>query len=275
MSFEFNEQQRELIKEYQKLLHFGYSKISEIQLNLNKTRVRKRVLYFMMGAMQGYSESILKLMGSEPVYEKPGESLLRSQFEIWLNMRFIYSNRSENGARLFLSDLIMTSNTFAKKHKKLWEKNPKWSMEFGFVKKPSDWDKFIYDNQKILKKYQKRHKDKEVNRLPSLYDRTLIIDEYLKKVGTFSENNSAEKFYTVFWQYLSQATHVNMSALQQSIRVKGTIPIESFFNIDSKPEDAERTLTISYQIYFSTLRLFLQVFNTYNRNEYEKFNKFS
>lgn len=49
MTFEFNEQQKKLIKEYRELIAFGYQKISKIALNFNKVRVRKRVLYFMMG----------------------------------------------------------------------------------------------------------------------------------------------------------------------------------------------------------------------------------
>lgn len=275
MSFEFNDDQKRLIKEYRELITYGYGKICKVSLDFNKFRVRKEVLYFMMGAMQSYSESILKLMGSEPVYEKPGESLLRSQLEIWLNMRFIYSSRSEDKARLFLSDLVMESNTFAKKHKALWNKYPKWNMEFGTIKKMNDWDKFISDNQKILKKYQKKYKDKEVTKLPNLYDRTLIIDKYLKKLGTFSENTSAERYYTLYYQYFSQATHSNMSGLQRFIRVKGDIIREPFFDIDSKPEDAERVLIISYQAYFATLHFFLQVFNIYDNQEYKGFKKYS
>jgi len=275
MGFEFNEQQKELIREYRELIAFGYKKISKIQLDFKKVRVRKRVLYFMMGAMQSYSESILKLMGSEPAYEKPGESLLRSQLEIWLNIRFIYSSRSEDKARLFLSDLIMESTTFAKKHKELWNKYPRWDMEFGTIKKPDDWDKFISKNLTILEKYQRKYRDKQVKKLPNLYDRTLAIDKYLKKLGTFSEKNSAEKYYILFYQYFSQATHQNMSGLQRFIRGTGNIFKEPFFDIDSKPEDAERVLIVSYQAYFTTLHFFLQVFNTYNSSEYERFKQYS
>lgn len=275
MAFEFNEQQKKLIKEYRELITFGYQKISKVQLDFRKVRVRKRVLYFMMGAMQSYSESILKLMGSEPVYEKPGESLLRSQLEIWLNIRFIYSSRSEDKARLFLSDLIMESTTYAKRHKVLWNKYPKWDMEFGTIKKPDDWDKFISKNLAILKKYQKKYKDKYVTKLPNLYDRTLAIDKRLKKLGTFSEKNSAEKYYTLYYPYFSQATHSNMSGLQRFIRGTGDIFKEPFFDIDSKPEDAERVLIISYQAYFTTLHFFLQVFNAYDSSEYKRFKQFS
>ena len=228
----------------------------------------------MMGAMQSFSESILKLMGTEPVYEKPGESLLRSQLEIWLNMRFIYSSRSENKARLFLSDLIMESITFAKKHKALWEKYPHWKMEFGRIKKKDDWVKFISDNLKLLKSYRSKYKDKNVTKLPGLYDRTLAIDNYLKTLGTFSENNSAEKYYTLYYPYFSQTTHSKMSGLQRFLR-RSDRNLEPFVDVDSKPEDAERILLISYQCYFSVLHFFLNVFKNYNAEEYKKFNQFS
>ncbi len=275
MSFEFNEQQKELIKEHRDLISYGYQKISKIPLDLKKVRVRKEVLFYMMGAMQSYSESIIKLMGSDPVYEKPGESLLRSQLEIWLNIRFIYSSRSEDKARLFLSDLIMESNTYAKKHKKLWNKYSKWNMEFGTIKKPNHWNNFISQNLALLKKYQKKYKDKQVTKLPNLYDRTFAIDKYLKKLGKFSEKNSAEKYYTLYYSYFSQATHSNMSGLQRFIRSTGDTFKEPFFDIDSKPEDAERILIISYHVYFATLHFFLQVFNVYDKAEYKHFKEYS
>ncbi|KKT66581.1 MAG: hypothetical protein UX25_C0034G0010 [Candidatus Woesebacteria bacterium GW2011_GWC2_45_9] len=274
MTFEFNTHQKELIKEYRELIAYGYQKMSGVQLDFKKVRVRKRVLYFMMAAMQSYSESILKLMGTEPVYEKPGESLLRSQLEIWLNMRFIYSSRSEDKARLFLSDLVMNSITYAKRHKTLWEKYPAWKMEFGTIKKPNDWDKFISDNLSLLKKYRTEYKDKHFTKLPSLYDRTITIDGHLKKLGTFSEKNSAEKFYTLFYPYFSQSTHANMSGLQRYMR--GMVAAkEPFLDVDSKPEDAERILSVSYQGYFSVLHFFLQVFNAYDPSEYDHFKRYS
>lgn len=274
MIFEFNEKQKELIREYRELLNYGFKKMSTIQLDFKKIRVRKRVLYFMMCAMQSYSESILKLMGTEPVYEKPGESLLRSQFEVWFNMRFIYSSRSEDKARLFLSDLVMESIAYAKKHKTLWEKYPAWNMEFGTMKQPRDWDKFISNNVDLLKKYRKGYKDKHVTKLPNLYDRTLAIDSHLKKIGKFSENNSAEKFYTLFYPYFSQSTHANMSGLQRYMRGTAASP-EPFLDVDSKPEDAERILSVSYHGYFAILQFFLKVFNAYNSSEYKNFNQYS
>jgi hypothetical protein len=274
MAFEFNAQQKELIKEYRELIAYGYKKISKIQLDFKEARVRKMVLYLMMGAMQSYSESILKLMGSEPVYEKPGESLLRSQLEIWLNIRFIYSSRSEDKARLFFSSLIMNSITYAKKHRDLWDKYPKWHMELGKIKKSSDWDKFISENLAILKKYQKKYKDKQVTKLPDLCARCLAIDKHLKNLGTFSEKNSAEKYYTLFYPYFSQSTHANMSGLLRYMRGTAAAP-EPFFDIDSKPEDTEKILVISYHAYFAALHNFLKIFNAYDSTEYKRFKEYS
>lgn len=274
MTFEFNDKQKELIKEYRELITYGYSKMSAVPLDFKKVRVRKRVLYFMMGATQSFAESILKLMSSEPVYEKPGESLLRSQLEIWLNIRFIYSSRSEDKARLFFSDLVMASITYAKRHKALWEKYPSWNLEFGTIKKPEDWDDFISDNADLLKKHCKEYKDKHVAKLPDLYARTLAIDKHLKKLGTLSENTSAEKYYTLYYPYFSQSTHANMSGLIRYMRGTVAVP-EPFIDIDSKPEDAERILVISYQAYFDVLHFFLQVFGAYDSAEYKRFKQYS
>lgn len=218
MTFEFTDHQKELIARYRELLAYGYSKLCTVSLNYNSVRVRKIVLYFMMGATQSYSESIMKLMSAEPVYDKPGESLLRSQLEIWLNIRYIYSSRSEDNARLFLSDLVMESITFAKRHKALWNKYPNWNLEFGTMKTATDWDKFISDNTDLLKKYRKRYKDKHVMKLPNLYDRTIAIDKYLEKLGTLSEKTSAEKYYTLFYQFFSESAHANMPGLQRYMR---------------------------------------------------------
>lgn len=274
MAFEFNDRQKELIDKYTKLLSYGYQKLSTTSLDYTKVRARKIVLYFMIGAMQSYSESMLKLMSSKPAYEKPGESLLRSQLEIWLNIRYIYSSRSEDNARLFLSDLVMGSITFAKRHKALWEKYPAWSLEFGTMKKATDWDKFIADNVNLLKKYRRKYKDKHVLKLPNLYDRTLVIDKYLKKLGTLSEKTSAEKYYTLFYQFFSQSTHANMSGLQRYMRGNVSNP-EPFLDVDSKPEDAERVLAISYMVYFDVLHFFLQVFGKYNPEEYKEYKQYS
>ncbi|HOX95978.1 MAG TPA: DUF5677 domain-containing protein [Candidatus Woesebacteria bacterium] len=274
MTFEFNNKQKKLVAEYHEIVTYGYKKLCSVSLDLNRTRVRKKILYFMMGAMQSYSESNLKLMSSKPAYEKPGESLLRSQLEIWLNLRFIYSSRSEDKARLFLSDLVIESIKYATNHKTLWEKYPSWNLEFGKIKKSDDWDKFIFENTKLLKKSQKKHKDKPVMKLPNLYARTIAIDKYLEKLGTLSENTSAEKYYTLFYPYFSQSTHANMSGLLRYMSGTAVSP-DPFFYIDSKPEDAEKVLTISYVAYFDVLRFFLQVFGVYNAAEYKRFKLYS
>lgn len=275
MGFKFNKHQEELVKEYQKILAYGYQKISSVELNFHKVRVRKTVLYFLMGAIQSYSESILKMMGSEPAFEQPGESLLRSQIETWMNMRFIYSSRSEEKARLFMSDILMESINYAKKHKKLWEKYPKWNLKFGHIEQPEDWDKFIQEQEKQLKKYRKKYGDKHVSKLPNLYDRALAIDKYLKSKGEFSEENSAEKYYVLFYKYFSQSTHLSMSGLSRYIRDMRDETRQSSFDIDKTPVACERVLGVSYQAYFTSLHFFLNKFGKYYGSEYDHFKKYS
>lgn len=271
---QFNKHQQKLIGEYKKLLLFGYNKISTIELDLKKVRVRKEVLYFMMGAMQSYSESILKIAGSIPIYEKSAEVLLRSQIELLLNIRYIYSKRSEENARLFLSDLLLESVDFAKRHRRLWNKYPKWNLVFGSIKKACDWDKFIMKNLHDLKLYRQKYGDKDVGKMPSLYDRIIAIDKHLKSLGKLKENNSAEKYYTYYYKYFSQTTHLSMSGLQRFMR--GTGPnTEPFLDIDSKPEDAERVLTVSYQVYLTVVRIFLQIFDCYEGKEFKPFLQYS
>jgi hypothetical protein len=65
-----------------------------------------------------------------------------------------------------------------------------------------------------------------------------------------------------------------MSGLQRYMRGKVAAP-EPFIDIDSKPEDAERVLVISYMAYFDILHFFLQVFGVYNEAEYKRFKDYS
>jgi len=268
---EFNSKQKLIIKEYQVLLIFGYSKIGKIQLDLNKTRMRKKVLYFLMGAMQSFSESILKLSSSIPVYERASESLLRSQFELLLNIRYIYSSRSEVNARYFFSDMLMESIKFANKHKQLWLEHPDWNLKFGNIQKPSDWDNFVQRNLKIIQKYRSKYKDCQIKQMPKLYERVQKIDNYLMRIGKLNEKTSAKKQYIYYYHYFSQSTHLNMSGLQTFLQGKGGVNI---FNIDSKPEDIEKPLSVSYCAYFDSLVFFTKVFNIYNKIEFSRFKHF-
>ena len=65
-----------------------------------------------------------------------------------------------------------------------------------------------------------------------------------------------------------------MSGLMRYMRGTAAAP-EPFVDIDSKPEDAERVLSISYQAYFDVLHFFLNVFGVYDGAQYKQFRQYS
>lgn len=230
----------------------------------------------MMTATQSYSESIFKLVGTSPIYDKAAEVLLRSLIEISINIQFIYLERSNKNAVLFIANLLLDTNDFAKKHHRFWDKHPTWALQFGEqMKKPCDWDPFILRNKYNLLKWAKELKIKIPNKIPNLYDRTVLIDKYLRLKNKLKEKNSAEKYYLLFYKYFSDVSHLSMPGLHRFLNYDRENKQPISFDIDAKPEDSERILMIAYQFYFTILRFFLKQFKKYDKSEFFDFDKYS
>lgn len=270
---EISDNNKELIKNFREILSYGFSRIQAFPLHRDKYRLKKQILHIMMAATQSYSEAILKLMDNPPVYDKAAEVLYRSLVENLINLSFIYSSRTQENALIFLAFSIQDNNDFAKKYKALMLKYPDWKLNFLEKDTPSKWDDFINENNKILDKYQRRHKLTLPDKLPDIKRRVILYDEYLKSKNKFSEKNNLESSYITFYKFFSQIAHLTMPGLERFLIRKpdGSEQVV----VDGDEKSIGRVLAITYRLYFVFLRFTLQQFNLYDRNEFEKFKSFS
>lgn len=81
----------QLTENFQKILEFGDKKIRSIDLQLNKTRIKKQVLFFIMCATQSYTEILFKVIKPPNIYYLAAESLFRTILEQYINIKFNYA----------------------------------------------------------------------------------------------------------------------------------------------------------------------------------------
>ena len=267
------QENKELILIFNELLRYGFSKLQGFPLHLDKYRLKKKLLHRMMAATQSYSEAILKLMGTTPVYDKAAEVLYRSLVENLINLGFIYSSKTQENALIFSADSIQDSNDFAKRYKALMLKYPTWKLDFGHIDTPEKWDKFIADNNKKLARYQKRNKVTLPNKLFGLKKRAIVQDDFLKAKNKFNQGKSFESYYVTYYKFFSQVAHLTLPGLERFfvVRPDGSMHLI----IDGDQESVGRILAITYQIYFVFLRFTLQELKLFNIEEYKKFDNFS
>lgn len=267
-----SKKQELLIKQFKDLLIYGYSKMQVIDLNWKKTRLKKKILYLIMGAAQSYSESILKLVTpfshSSSVFDKAAEVLIRSLAETLININYIYSVRSEKRARIFVAHSTKDKLDFAVKYKKFMNKYPSWKLAFADKKTTSDWDNFISKKKKELKQVEKKYG--QITNMPKIRNCAELADKYLNKTGKLNKKNSLESFYVNYYKFFSQMAHLTFPGLERFLNIE-IMSIE----IDGKPEDMERIILIAYQIYFVLLVFFMKKFDFYSISEFEKFKKIS
>lgn len=266
----------ELIANFREILTHGFNKTASFLLYENKYRLKKNLLYLMMAATQSYSEAILKLMdngNNTSIYDKAAEVLYRALVENFINLNFIYFSKSQKNALIFLAYSIHDKNDFADKFKKLMLKYPQWNLEFGNIKNPQDWDKFIDDNNKLIKSGEKKYKITLPKKIPDLRTRAVTYDNYLITRGKLKKNNSLESYYVTYYKFFSQIAHLTMPGLERFYEIDSAG--RRTLDIDGKPDSIDRILSITYQLYFVFLNFFLKEFKLYNKHEFSKFNRFS
>jgi len=267
---------KELLENFREILTYGYSKLSSFAFYENKYRLRKNLLYLMMAATQSYSEAILKLMNNSnnaSIYDKAAEVVYRSLVENFINLHFVYFSKTQRNALIFLAYSIHDKNDFAEKFKKLMLKYPKWNLEFACIKNPHDWDKFIDDNNKLIKTGEKKYKLTLPERIPGLRARAQAYDVYLKSKGKLEKANSLESYYVTYYKFFSQVAHLTMPGLERFYEVDSNG--KRTLDIDGKPDSIGRLVGITYQIYFVFLNFTLKKLGLYNAQEFVRFNKFS
>ncbi len=182
--------QKELLKIFQEVLHYGYSKMSTIPLDYTKTRQKKVLLYLIMGATQSYSESILELITPPNVYDKAAEVLFRSLTENLINLDYIFVGRTQRNAKVFLIHSLEDTIDFARKYKKFMSKYPSWNLEFGGIKTVADWEKFIDKKEKDVLRLKKKNKIPFKMVIPDLRSRAVEADNYLKSLKRLKQESS-------------------------------------------------------------------------------------
>lgn len=270
---EISEINKELINNFRQILSYGFTKLQAFPLHEDKYRLKKRLLYLMMAATQSYSEAILKLMGTIPVYDKAAEVLFRALAENNINLGYIYSKRTQENALIFLAFSIQDNNDFARRYRALMLKYPHWNLNFGNIDTPAKWDNFIDKNNRTLDIYQKKFKIKLPQKFPYIKERALEYDNYQKLKKTFRQDKSFESYYVHYYKFFSQVTHLTQPGLERFLihKTDGGMHIV----IDGDDESISRMLAITYQLYYIFLRFTLQEFDLYKKEEFVVFNKFS
>ena len=268
---ELSIKQKNLLIKFHEILVYGDSKLRATELNYKKLRTKKQVLYFMMGAVQSYAESILKLVQPPTIYNKAAEVLLRSIIETLINLNYVYASRTQHNALLFMIYSTKDQIAFAKRYKKFMQQHPSWNLEFGYIKKPEDWDEFLKNKQKEIKLGEKYFKKSLSDKLPGIRERAEISDKYLKSKGKLTEKKSLEKYYVLYYQYFSQVAHLTMPGLERFTSYDENNHLR--FDLDGKPDDIDRVVSVTYIIYFAILRFFLKEYKVFNKAEFEQFSK--
>ena len=251
----YSDKQKNLLENQRKSLIYGYSVMKKVSLNVKKVRFKKQLLYLHMGAIHSFSEAILKLIETRPIYDKAAEVIMRSIIELYINISFIYAGRNQKNAFIFLIDSTQDKIDFACKHREFWKKYPKWKLAFGdAILSYSDWNKFIDEKEKELKNILKKYKYKIPKKIPDIRGRAIIFDNYLKKIGMMKEYKSMEKNYVLFYKYFSQIAHLTISGLDRFVFTDKNNSLNMI--IDGKTEDIERIVIVTHQWYIGLLKFF-------------------
>jgi hypothetical protein len=263
----------DIIERFSTLLLFGSKKMSSVELNLDTTRIKKQVLYFIMCSAQSYSEGILKLIKPPNIYNLAAESIFRSLLEQYINIHLIYSAKSNKYAHLFLIQFLSNKVKFSNKNIALFTKYPDWKIDFGEIKNIKGWEKFRNKWASQALRYKKRFKIPIGENYPNIENCCRLYDREMKSKGKFKRLLSLEDFYVKYYDYFSQSAHLNMSGLNKFFKQHNNGKMSLV--VDGNEEDLIRTLVISYQFYFFILMTTLKKFGAYKRSDVDEFVEYS
>ncbi len=282
---ELSDKQKTLLQNFKELLIYGNNEFAKVGLKQKRTSLKKRLLFFMMGATQSYAESILKIITPvtehPAIYDKPALVLLRSLTENLININYIHACKTQANAARYWIDFLQQTVKFGGNYKALMEKYPKaqypdWDLTFGYggrdkrnINKPTDWDKFMRKLERQINSLQKRYKLPTKSQLPNIKDRCIECDNYLKAKGKLNQGNCLEKLYVTYYPYFSQITHLTAPGLNTFIK---SLPDGSIrADVDAPADEIETIIPVTYPLYFGILRFFLQRFDIYDGKTAQKF----
>ncbi len=282
---ELSDKQKKLLQDFRELLVYGNDEFTRVGLKLKRTSLKKRLLFFMMGATQCYAESILKVVTPvkehPAIYDKPALSLLRSLTENLMNINYIHACKTQANAARYWIDFLQQTVTFGNSYKALMEKYPKtkypdWDLTFGYggrdkrnIKKPADWDKFIRKLNRQIASLQRRYKLPIGSELPKIKERCIECDKFLKAKGKLNQENCLEKLYVTYYPYFSGIAHLTAPGINTFIKTQPDGSIRA--DVDSPAEEIETVIPVTYPLYFGILRFFLQRFDAYDGAAMKKY----
>ena len=282
---ELTDNQKLLLQNLKELLVYGNGELAKVELKRKRTSLKKKVLYFMMCATQSYSESILKIITPtqehSSIYDKSALILIRSLTENLININYIHACKSQANAARYTIDFLQNTVKFANRYKALMLKYPKaqypdWNLMFGYggsdprnIKKPADWDKLIRKLQRQIHSNQRRYKLPANSVLPDIKTRCVENDDSLKAKGKLNQGNCLEKLYVTYYPYFSQIAHLTAPGLNTFIKSAPDGSLTA--DIDAPATEIETIVPVTYPLYFSILKFFLQRFDVYNNKEMKKY----
>ena len=263
-------EQLKLVKELELLLDFGYSKISNGHFDL-KMRSRKTVLFMMTGVVQSYSGAVLSLLKNGQT--NGAEVLLRPIVETFINLNYIFIYGSEKNALRFIFEDEYDRRKLGNKIKKFLEKYPTYKTNFDHMDTPADWDKYIKERNKSIKKLNtinKRKYGEELKELPSLYDRAVAVDnDNIARTGKLK--NSLEWWYVTMYWLFSGITHITPREMNGFIKREDTGGYT--FITDGNLNSVERVAITTFTLYYEFLRLMAKQFKLFPLVELIPFKK--
>lgn len=272
---ELTNKQKSILENFSKLLVYGHNELSKVGLKQKHTSLRKKLLFFMMGATQSEAESILKIMSPtqmhSSIYFNSAIILFRSITENLMNLSYIYACDSQKNAAIFHTDWLQSTLKYSNRYKDLMAKYPQWDLVFGDKAKADDWNGYTQILKREITSDQKRYKLPNSSVLPPLEQRCIQHDQYLNQKNKLNQGNSLEKMYVTYYPYFSGISHLTSGGLNsfRDYKDDGSFSI----SIDSKSADIEAIISVTYANYLMILRFFLQKFNVYNVKDFEKYKK--
>lgn len=264
--------QQTLLNYLDEILNYGNGKMSAIPLDITKVRKKKQILYLTMCATQSYSEAIRKLITPPVIYDKAAEVLFRSLSEALINLHYVFKERTEVNALVFMTDSILDTIDFSEKYKKFSLDHPTWKLTFAGLKTVQDWQNQIDELNRQKDLISIKTKKKIPKEIPTLRNRAISADLFLTKKGKLKRSNSIEYVYISYYKFFSQIAHLTMPGLERFMKdVNG----KQVIVVDGTTSDLERLAVMTYIIYHTILRFCLQQFDLFNRNEYQKYKDYA
>lgn len=235
------------INDIDELLEISHKALAKID-DWPKISTRNQVLLMIFAAGTNHVKSVNLLLGRARTAS--AEIILRSLFESFVNMKFIFLNEAEN-AHKYILDADLAVKEQARKMLKYRKKNPHRSDQVGNLT-DMRLHEMIHKRQEMIGQYVVKHSLSVKNRegLPSVFKRLVAIDDS----GTDSDGDSFQWMYLTAYWLLSEQAHVSYAALKEFV---GTNDDNSrvAFMLDGTKGGFDRVSDVTYALYVDMLTI--------------------